>query len=188
MSGDKKGVPPWVWVLVSVLAMGLVAIGGLVLGVGLLARRGGAGTEGAAASSASPLPVSTDDFVIVEADPTQPPEDVFRAAAVTASARGLAPFVYASATWCEPCRKLDRSMGDARMRDAFKGTYVVKLDVDAFGDEALATVGLRARAVPSFHELGAGGMPTGRSLAGDWGPDTPENMAPALRRFFSAAR
>lgn len=185
---DRKGLPPWAWVLVSVLVMGLVAIGGLALGVGLLARRTGGGTEGAGAASASPLAVSTDDFVIVVADRNEQPEDVLRAAAVTASARGLRPFAYATASWCQPCRKLERSMSDPRMKAAFHGTYVVKLDIDDFGDARLANVGLRVRAVPSFYELDPGGMPTGRSMVGDWGPDTPENMAPALQRFFASGR
>jgi hypothetical protein len=45
---------------------------------------------------------------------------------------------------------------------------------------------MRVRAVPSFYELGADGMPTGRSMIGDWGADVPENMAPALKKFFRA--
>lgn len=180
--GEKGNVPPWVWVVVSVLVMGLLGAGGCLIGVGILASRG-AGAK--PATSSSPVTTSSEgDFVMVEADRTQAPEDVFRAAAVTASARGLTPFVYATASWCEPCKQLNRSMSDARMKDAFKGTYVVKLDVDAFGGR-LAGVGLRVRAVPSFYELGADGMPTGRNLIGDWGPDTPENMAPALKRFFA---
>lgn len=180
---EEGRVPAWVWVVVSIFVMGMLGAGGCLIGIGVLTSRGGGAR---AVSSSSPV-TSTDDFVIVEADRTQQPEDVFRAAVVTASARGLTPFVYATASWCQPCQKLNRSMSDARMKDAFKGTYVVKLDIDAFGDKPLAAVGLRVRAVPSFYELGADGMPTGRNMIGDWGPDTPENMAPALKRFFAVS-
>jgi thiol:disulfide interchange protein len=174
-----KGVPPWVFVVVSVAAIAVVGFGGCVVAVAVLARR-----PHASPASSAPVAVSSDDFVIVVADKTQAPADVFRAAAVSAAARNLKPFVYATASWCAPCQKLNKSMGDPRMRDAFKGTYVVKLDIDEFDDKALEALGMRVRAVPSFYELGAGGLPTGRSMIGDWGADVPANMAPALKKFF----
>ena len=122
---------------------------------------------------------------MVNADRSQAPADIFAAAAVTATARSLKPFVYATATWCAPCKKLNASLGDPKMKDAFKGTYVVKLDIDEFDEKALGALGVRVRAVPTFFELGEGGTPTGRMMVGNWGPDVPENMAPPLKRFFS---
>lgn len=184
-------VPQWVWVVASIALIGGLAVATLAIGVGLLAPRGpkisdGAPVaSGAAADPLPPVPASDDDFVMVNADRSQAPADIFAAAAVTATARSLKPFVYATAKWCAPCKKLNASLGDPRMKDAFKGTYVVKLDIDDFDEKVLGALGLRVRAVPTFFELGEGGAPTGRMLVGDWGPDVPENMAPPLKRFFS---
>lgn len=188
MSEDARPVPQWVWVVASIALIGGLALATCAIGVGVLAPRG-AKSAGAGAASASPdpppVPASDDDFVMVNADRSQAPADIFAAAAVTAAARSLKPFVYATAKWCAPCKKLNASLDDPRMKDAFKGTYVVKLDIDEFDEKALGAIGVRVRAVPTFFELGEGGAPTGRMLVGDWGPDVPENMAPALKRFFS---
>lgn len=187
MTDRTRPVPPWIWVVASIaLAFGLALVT-CAVGVGVLAPRGTkSGALASASAEPAPLHASEDDFVMVSADRTQAPADIFAAAAVTATARSLKPFVYATAKWCAPCKKLNDSLGDPRMREAFKGTYVVKLDIDDFDDKTLGALGVRVRAVPSFFELGADGMPTGRMMAGDWGPDVPENMAPALKRFFSA--
>jgi hypothetical protein len=186
MSDRARSMPPWVWVVASIALIGGLALVTCAVGVGVLAPRGRRG-GGPTSASVDPAPVaaSDDDFVMVSADGAQAPADIFAAAAVTAAARGLKPFVYATAKWCAPCEKLNASIDDPRMKDAFKGTYVVKLDIDAFDERTLTAMGVRVRAVPSFFELGADGTPTGRSLIGDWGPDVPENMAPPLKRFFS---
>jgi hypothetical protein len=59
-----------------------------------------------------------------------------RVAAEALRAKGLGrkPFLYVHASWCKPCAKLERSMDDPRMRDATHGTYLVKVDLDAFSD------------------------------------------------------
>lgn len=185
MTEPARSIPQWVWVVASIALIGGLALVTCAVGVGILAPRGHAGGAARSDSSAPPLAVSDDDFVMVRADRTQAPADVFAAAAVSATARGLKPFVYATAAWCAPCEKLDASLDDPRMKDAFKGTYVVKLDIDEFDEKTLTALGMRVRAVPSFYELGANGMPNGRMLVGDWGADVPENMAPALKGFFS---
>jgi hypothetical protein len=71
-----------------------------------------------------------------------------------------------------------------RMKAAFKGTYIVQLDVDAWGKK-LAVAGLPSQSIPVFYALDDKGKPTGRTLGGDaWKEDVPENMAPPLDRFF----
>lgn len=187
MNDRTRAMPPWVWVVASIALIGGLALVTCAVGVGVLAPRGGRSSDGAGSASAGPVTVaaSDDDFVMVSADSAQPPADIFAAAAVTATARSLTPFVYATAKWCAPCKKLNASIEDPRMKDAFKGTYVVKLDIDEFDEKTLSAMGIRVRAVPSFFELGPDGTPTGRAMIGDWGPDVPENMAPALKRFFS---
>lgn len=188
MTERARAVPQWVWVVASIALIGGLALVTCAVGVGVLAPRGRSAARGSASADPTPVPTSDDDFVLVNADRAQAPADIFAAAAVTATARSLKPFVYATAKWCVPCKKLNESLGDPRMKEAFKGTYVVKLDIDDFDEKTLGAMGVRVRAVPSFFELGAGGTPTGRMMVGDWGPDVPENMAPALKRFFSAAR
>lgn len=187
MNAPARPVPQWVWVVASIALIGGLAVATCAVGVGVLAPRIARSDAGPSTSPSSNVSVtaSDDDFVMVHADRTQPPSDVFAAAAVGASARSLKPFVYATARWCAPCRKLNESLRDPRMKDAFKGTYVVKLDIDEFDEKALVASGVQVRAVPSFYELGPDGTPTGRMMVGDWGPDVPENMAPALKRFFS---
>jgi thiol-disulfide isomerase/thioredoxin len=190
MSDRARPVPQWVWVVASIALIGGLALATCAVGVGLLAPRGSRSIASGASASPDPMPVpaNDDDFVMVNADRSQAPVDIFAAAAVTATARSLKPFVYTTAKWCAPCKRLDASLSDPRMKDAFKGTYVVKLDIDDFDEKTLSAMGMRVRAVPAFFELGEGGAPTGRMLVGDWGPDVPENMAPPLKRFFSAAR
>jgi thiol-disulfide isomerase/thioredoxin len=187
MNEPARPVPQWVWVVASIALIGGLALATCAVGVGVLAPRVSKTGAARGSGSADPVPLSAsdDDFVMVTADRTQAPADIFAAAAVSAAARSLKPFVYATATWCAPCKKLNASLSDPRMKDAFKGTYVVKLDIDEFDEKTLSAMGVRVRAVPSFYELGPSGTPTGRMLIGDWGPDVPENMAPALKSFFS---
>lgn len=185
MNDRARAVPQWVWVVASLALIAGLALATCAVGASVLAPRGGR-TSARGSPSADPVPLaaSDDDFVMVNADRTQAPADIFAAAAVTATARSLRPFVYTTARWCAPCKKLNESLSDPRMKDAFKGTYVVKLDIDDFDEKTLSNLGVRVRAVPSFFELGADGTPTGRMMVGDWGPDVPENMAPALTSFF----
>jgi thiol-disulfide isomerase/thioredoxin len=111
-------------------------------------------------------------------------KSLLAAEAAKAKAKGFTPFVEVRADWCDPCKKLEASMTDPRMVDAFAGTYQIKLDADAW-ENKLAGAGIKADAIPVFYELDASGKPTGRSLdGGAWGDDVPENMAPALKKFF----
>lgn len=75
-------------------------------------------------------------------------------------------------------------MGDPRMKAAFKGTYIVHLDVDAWGSK-LAAAKLSAGSVPVFFALDAAGKPRGSINGGAWDANTPENMAPKLEAFFA---
>ncbi|MBI4952740.1 MAG: hypothetical protein HY908_11955 [Myxococcales bacterium] len=101
-----------------------------------------------------------------------------------AKALGQKPYAELWAEWCEPCVALRRSLGDPRMVKAFRGTYIVQLDVDAWGTK-LDAAQLPADAIPVFYELADDGRPTGRKIdGGAWGDNTPANMAPPLDRFF----
>lgn len=103
-----------------------------------------------------------------------------------ASAHHQKPFVWVSATWCGPCQKLKASLGDARMKDAFSGTFIIHVDLDAWNAQ-LARAGFQVGGVPAFFALDAHGRPTGRTITGAaWKDDVPANMAPPLKAFFRA--
>ncbi|HEY7953678.1 MAG TPA: thioredoxin domain-containing protein [Polyangia bacterium] len=103
-----------------------------------------------------------------------------------ASAHHQTPFVWVSATWCGPCQKLKASLGDPRMKDAFSGTFIIHVDLDAWNAQ-LARAGFHVGGVPAFFALDAHGRPTGRTITGAaWQDDVPANMAPPLKAFFRA--
>ncbi len=101
-----------------------------------------------------------------------------------AKALGLVPYAELGATWCKPCRELEASMSDPRMKAAFKGTYIVHLDVDEWGG-SLGKSGLGSSSVPIVIALDANGRGTSRTIdGGAWAENVPENMAPKLLTFF----
>jgi thiol:disulfide interchange protein len=99
-----------------------------------------------------------------------------------AKAKNLRTFVELRADWCGPCKKLEAAEDDPLMKDAFTGTYVLRVDV---GEAGTKLGPYRSDAIPAFFEVGADGRPTGRTITGGaWAEDTPPNMAPALKSFF----
>jgi len=103
-----------------------------------------------------------------------------------ASAQHLRPIVYIGAKWCDPCRAIHRYQSDARMRDAFSGTYVIELDLDDWKEEDLKAMGYRAGAIPVFIAVDTTGHASGPTIdGGAWGDNIPENMAPPLKKFFA---
>lgn len=110
--------------------------------------------------------------------------DALRTEATKAKAQGLEPHVEFWASWCQPCMDLAKSLGDPRMEAAFKGTYIIRLNADEWGDK-LGGTGFNASAIPVFYELDAEGKKTGKTIdGGAWGENIPENMAPPLDRYF----
>ena len=95
------------------------------------------------------------------------------------------PYVELGATWCGPCKHLAASLGDDLMKDAFAGTYIIRLDVDEWKAQ-LETLGFKNTGIPVFFALDGSGKPTGERIdGGAWGEDIPANMAPPLKAFFS---
>ena len=98
---------------------------------------------------------------------------------------GRHPYVEFYADWCPPCKAIQANLGDQRMIDAFTGTYIIKLDLD-YWKPKLASTGFDVSGIPAFYEIDVHGNPTGRMITGAaWGEDTPENIAPPMKRFFS---
>jgi thiol-disulfide isomerase/thioredoxin len=111
--------------------------------------------------------------------------DILQAEAAKAAALGRDPsYIEFYADWCPPCNAIKKYLGDPLMVDAFAGTYIIKLDIDDWG-EKLSGTGLYVPGIPAFYELGADGKPTGRMITGAaWGEDIPENIAPPMKTFF----
>ena len=102
-----------------------------------------------------------------------------------AAAQHSVPFLQITAEWCVPCKKLRASLGDPLMQDAFAGTYIIRVDFDAWKPE-LKKAGFDHPAIPVFFAVDANARPTGATIdGGAWGEDIQPNMAPPLKRFFS---
>jgi thiol-disulfide isomerase/thioredoxin len=113
--------------------------------------------------------------------------NIFTEQARLAEEMGRKPFAYFWADWCAPCRALRRSLDDERMIDAFDGTYIIMIDYDRW---RLRIQGTDFQdlidGIPAFLEIDQTGHATSRMIDGSaWGQDIPENMAPALKAFFS---
>lgn len=105
--------------------------------------------------------------------------------ATRAQAAGLRPYLEVSAVWCAPCRRLKQALVDPRIQEAFRGAYLVRLDFDAW-EKQFPTIGIDVKGIPVFYELSPNGRPTERRIDGEaWSDDTPESMAPVLKRFFT---
>jgi thiol:disulfide interchange protein len=130
----------------------------------------------------SPAP---DEFTIVRFETAEGQlESILKAEAQKAQQLGRAPFVEFYADWCGPCIELRDSLNDPRMVDAFSGTYIIQLNLDAWQDK-LSGTGFNVLAIPVFFEIDSEGKPTGRTITGGaWGDNIPENMAPPLKSFF----
>lgn len=104
-----------------------------------------------------------------------------------ASAAGRKPYAYLHADWCGPCKALEATHAtDAQMIDAFAGTAIAAIDIDAADGKELAALGLESSAIPVLFKLDAAGKPTGdRITGGAWDDNIPANMAPPLKAFFA---
>lgn len=148
----------------------------LVLSLALVSCRGSSGSGDGADRG----------FVMAELTPSQGDlKAVLKAEAAKAKAQGLKPHVELWATWCGPCKAMKQSLDDPRMKAAFKGTYIVQLDVDLWGPQKLSSAGLDSKVIPVFYGLDEEGKPTGKTISGGaWKEDVPDNMAPPLDKYF----
>jgi thiol-disulfide isomerase/thioredoxin len=100
---------------------------------------------------------------------------------------GLMPVVEFDATWCPPCLAIDESLEakNELMLDAYRGTYIIKMDVDEWGWGDSTLHDFEFDAIPIYFKLDAQGRQTGEVIDGNaWGENIPENMAPPMDKFF----
>ena len=104
-----------------------------------------------------------------------------------AEALGQIPIVEFDATWCPPCRAIDAAIESRNelMLNAYKGTYIIKLDVDEWGWKNGKVQNFSFSAIPIYFKLDSEGQQTGEVIdGGAWGEDIPQNIAPVMDEFF----
>ncbi|HEX9333334.1 MAG TPA: thioredoxin domain-containing protein [Anaerolineales bacterium] len=104
-----------------------------------------------------------------------------------AIALGQMPIVEFDATWCPPCRAIDKAIkaNNKLMLQAYSGTYIIKLDVDEWGWKDGKVQDFQFDAIPVYFKLDSEGNQTGDVIdGGAWGEDIPENIAPVMDKFF----
>jgi thiol-disulfide isomerase/thioredoxin len=159
--------------------------GALTLASALAAPPVSAAASTAAATAQATNAAPERPFTLVELSPTQGDlAPLLHDHATRARDKKLRPFVEFYADWCKPCRDLDAMTGDARMIDALRSTYIIKLNVDDWEGKLRGT-GFVPRQIPVFYAIDEEGRPTGRQILGFLrGTTTPEKLAPRLRGFF----
>ena len=104
-----------------------------------------------------------------------------------AEALGQIPVVEFDATWCPPCRAIDTAIQSKNelMLNAYRGTHIIKLDVDEWRWNDSKVQPFSFGAIPIYFKLDSEGQQTGEVIdGGAWGEDIPENIAPVMDAFF----
>jgi hypothetical protein len=155
--------------------------------VGCLSLCGLAAISGCAGHHAPPGAAADEAFAVVEIRPTlhQSLRDRIIKETASAESRGLAPVLELTSAWDHRCFVVDHSFDDQRMREALRGTYIIRLDIKRwegrFGDTGLDRIPM---AFPGFVEVMASGHGLGPFIdARSWIADSPTAVAPSLSAF-----
>jgi hypothetical protein len=167
----------------GLVLLGFVAVGHL--GAGCCPSRSEPGSDlGTAGAAGGEHSAQGAAWVKLAATGSLP--SLVKAEVAKARTQALKPIVYVGAGWCEPCRAIHTYRRDATMVEAFRGTYVIELDVDDWGPGDLTSLGYETKAIPVFLSVGDSGSAKGPKIdGGAWGDNIPENMAPPLKQFFA---
>jgi thiol:disulfide interchange protein len=104
-----------------------------------------------------------------------------------AIALGQIPVLEFDATWCPPCQVIDAAIQSKNelMLNAYRETYIIKLDVDEWGWGDSRLHDFQFDGIPVYFKLDSEGRQTGEVIdGGAWGEDLPENIAPVMDEFF----
>jgi thioredoxin-related protein len=94
-------------------------------------------------------------------------------------------FLQLTGQWCSPCKRLRKKTEEEPLMDAYRGTYIIRLDYDEWKVD-FATIGLKKTPVPSFFELGVNNQVTNYYIDGNsWKEITADAMAPILKPYFN---
>ncbi len=147
-----------------------------------IARR----TEAASQSSESENLVSA-GFTIVRLHPKGDLQTMLANEAQKAIALKQMPVVEFDATWCPPCQAIEAAIKSKNklMLNAYRETYIIKLDVDEWRWKNGKVQDFHFNAIPVYFKLDSEGHQTDDvSDGGAWGEDIPENIAPVMDEFF----
>ena len=96
-----------------------------------------------------------------------------------AIARGMTPFLEVGAAWCAPCIALEESLRTAEMIEAFRGAYIIHLDLDDWNPETdFPPVGIHSNdGIPFIEGIDTTGHVTSQ--------DDDDMDAPGIKRFLA---
>ncbi|MGB0496453.1 MAG: thioredoxin domain-containing protein [Kangiellaceae bacterium] len=98
---------------------------------------------------------------------------------------GLNVFIQITAQWCSPCKRLRAKTEEPLMKQAYHGTYIIRLDRDEW-EQDFAEIGVIKTPLPIFWELGDDLKTTDYALNGNyWKEITPAALSPILKAYFS---
>jgi len=101
-----------------------------------------------------------------------------------AKGKGLVPIVEFYADWCPPCRAFQQALEHPRMREALRGTLLIKVNAEDWQDKMKGT-GYVVRSIPLFVLPNADGRPSDKILDGDkWRRPTPDAMAASIAKLL----
>jgi hypothetical protein len=83
---------------------------------------------------------------------------------------------------CEPCRGVDRSLGDPLMQTALRSVRLIRVDIDVFKED-LDQLKMPRRLHPGFFLLAPDLTPRDGINGGEWDDDIARNIAPVLGAF-----
>jgi hypothetical protein len=99
-----------------------------------------------------------------------------------AHALGEKVLVMTTSDPCEPCRGLDRSLGEPLMQTALRSVRIVRVDIDVFKED-LDQLKMPRRLYPGFFLLSPDLTPQDGINGGEWDDDIARNIAPVLGAF-----
>jgi thioredoxin-like negative regulator of GroEL len=109
--------------------------------------------------------------------------DTLRQQVLLARAKDQRMVVMLTGRRCSPCRGIDEALSDPLMQQALSRVRLVRVDLDAFGDE-LAALDIPTGLYPAFFLLDAELRPVDAIHGGEWDEDVAENIAPVLGAFL----
>ncbi len=101
-----------------------------------------------------------------------------------AEEEGKTPVLYFTATWCGPCKHLNKSFSKGIMKKTFADVMLIKVDVDTDAEGFTGRYGIRS--VPTFVQVDAQLNETNK-MVGFGDSDDPNAMARNIQRFLKGS-